>query len=98
MSLTIHPKTSGAALGTALGILIVAVLDSIHGISLAPELPAAISGFLATLGAFLAPGDVTVPPAAVAAAVEASLSDGAESLVRTELVKILSNGVQTGGQ
>jgi hypothetical protein len=52
---TIHPKTSGAALGSALGLVIVLALSSFHGIHLAPGLDAAIPGFLSTLGAFLIP-------------------------------------------
>lgn len=53
--MTIHPKTSAAALGGALGLVVVGVVDSLHGVTLAPELSAAIPTFLSTLGAFLAP-------------------------------------------
>lgn len=53
--MTIHPKTGGAALGAALGTVIVAVLGSIHGIDLTPAANAAIPSFLSTLGAFLTP-------------------------------------------
>jgi hypothetical protein len=59
--MTIHPKTSGAALGAALGVLIVSVLQSINGVHLSTELPGAITGFLSILGAFLAPAGT--PPA-----------------------------------
>lgn len=59
--MTIHPKTSGAAVGSALGVLIVAVLQSFHGVHLAPELPGAITGFLAILGAWFAPGNDVTP-------------------------------------
>ena len=51
----IHPKTSGAAVGTALGILIVAVLHSVPGIHLQPEADAAIPSFLGVLAAWLTP-------------------------------------------
>lgn len=61
--MTIHPKTSGAALGSSLGIVIVIVLDSIHGVHLAAGADAAIPGFLSTLGAFLFPSPDTGPTA-----------------------------------
>lgn len=54
----IHPKTSGAALGSALGLLIVSVLGSVHGVHLSDAANAAIPGFLATLGAYVAPGSL----------------------------------------
>lgn len=54
--MNVHPKTSGAAVGSALGVLIVAILTSIHGVHLSTELPAAITGFLAIFGAWIAPG------------------------------------------
>lgn len=53
--MTIHPKTGGAALGAALGTVIVVVLSSIHGVHLASGADAAIPAFLSTLGAFLFP-------------------------------------------
>lgn len=60
----IHPKTSAAALGGALGLLIVAVLGSIHGVSLSAEANAAIPAFLSALGSWLSPSPDT--PAAPA--------------------------------
>ena len=68
--MTIHPKTSAAAVGGSLGVVIVSVLGSIHGIHLSAEANAAIPTFLSTLGAWLAPGSdpapapAPVPPAA----------------------------------
>jgi len=58
---TIHPKAGGAALGGTVGVLVVAIIDSFHGVHLDPALPAAISAFTAALGAFLAPGPPTGP-------------------------------------
>lgn len=63
MTLTIHPKTSAAALGGSAGIVLVAVLGSIHGVHLSPEANAAIPTFLATLGAFLSPSPADPAPA-----------------------------------
>jgi hypothetical protein len=61
--MTIHPKTSASALGGALGLLLVSVLDSIHGINLSTAATAAIPAFLSTLGAFLSPSaDGTATP------------------------------------
>lgn len=57
----IHPKTSGAALGGSLGVLMVAVLQSISGVHMSPELPAAITGFLSILGAYFAPASDVTP-------------------------------------
>lgn len=54
---SIHPKTSAAGLGAALGVVIVSVLSSIHGVHLSAEANAAIPGFLSSLGAWAAPGD-----------------------------------------
>lgn len=70
---TIHPKTSASALGGALGLLLVSVLDSIHGIGLGTAATAAIPAFLSTLGAFLSPAaeDPPVPPPAPVAAAQA---------------------------
>lgn len=59
--MTIHPKTSGAAVGGALGTLIVAVLASIHGVDLTAAAYAAIPAFLSTLGAWLVPAPATTP-------------------------------------
>lgn len=52
----IHPKTSGAALGGSLGLVIVSVLASVHGVHLTAEANAAIPTFLGTAGAFFVPG------------------------------------------
>lgn len=52
----IHPKVSGAAVGAALGVLIVAIIHSIPGVHLAAEADAAIPSFLSLLGAWLIPG------------------------------------------
>lgn len=62
MGSLIHPKTSGAALGGSLGVLIAAILHSISGVHLSPEAYAAIPTFLSTLGAYLAPGATPPPP------------------------------------
>lgn len=53
--MTIHPKTGGAALGSALGLVIVGVLGSINGVHLTDVANGAIPAFLSTLGAFLFP-------------------------------------------
>ena len=53
-----HPKTSAAAVGGALGTVIVSVLASINGVHLSAEANAAIPAFLSALGAWLAPGDM----------------------------------------
>lgn len=51
--MNIHPKTSGATFGGALGILIGAILHSIPGVHLVPEvylaIPAAVSAFVSWL-------------------------------------------------
>lgn len=52
--MTIHPKTSGAGLGGAVGVLISATLTA-AGVTVPPDLASAISGVTAALGAFLAP-------------------------------------------
>lgn len=57
--MTVYPKATLAAVGGTLGVLIAAVLASIHGLGLAPPVYAAIPAFLSTLGAWLAPN----PPA-----------------------------------
>jgi hypothetical protein len=57
--MNIHPKTSGAALGSALGILIVSVLGSIHGIHLTAAADAAIPSFLGALWSYLTPAPET---------------------------------------
>lgn len=59
----IHPKTSAAGLGAALGVVIVSVLASINGVHLSAEANAAIPAFLASLGAWLAPGAAPTPTA-----------------------------------
>jgi hypothetical protein len=65
----IHPKTSAAAIGASLGVVIVGVLESIHGVHLTGELTAAIPALLSSLGSWLAPGSaaVTAPPSVAAA-------------------------------
>lgn len=63
----IHPKTSASALGGALGFLIVAVLDSLHGVNLSTAASAAIPTFLSTLGAYVAPSPTDTQPVAEAA-------------------------------
>lgn len=55
---SIHPKTGGAAVGGTLGTLIMAILST-TGVHVAPELPAAVSAFLAALGAYLSPTPVS---------------------------------------
>lgn len=63
--MNIHPKTSGAAVGSSLGVLIVAVLGSIHGVHLTASADGAIPAFLGILGAWLVPaGDTATTPAA----------------------------------
>ena len=57
----IHPKTSGAALGGALGSLIDGILASIHGVHLTAETYAAIPTFLSILGSWLIPSPDTLP-------------------------------------
>lgn len=51
----IHPKTALAAVLSSLGVVIVAVLASIHGVHLSAEANAAIPAFLGVLGAYLGP-------------------------------------------
>lgn len=63
--MNIHPKTSASAIGGSLGLLIVTVLGSFHGIHLTAAADAAIPMFLSTLGAWLAPSP-TDPPIPVA--------------------------------
>ena len=62
-----HPKTSGAAVGGALGTLIVSVLGSIHGVNLSDAANAAIPAFLAALGAWFVPAPDSPPDPAPAA-------------------------------
>jgi hypothetical protein len=57
--MNIHPKTSGAAIGTATGALLTAILQSIHGVHLSGEIYSAITGFLGIVVAWLAPAPVT---------------------------------------
>ena len=65
--MTLHPKTSAAAVGGSLGVVIVSVLGSIHGMNLSPEANAAIPAFLSALGSWLTsdptPTPVVVTPA-----------------------------------
>lgn len=64
----LHPKTSAAVVGGSLGVVIVSVLSSIHGIHLSPEANAAIPTFLSAIGSWFTPANdapivVTPPPA-----------------------------------
>lgn len=59
--MTIHPKTSGAAVGVALGTLIVSVLGSLHGVHLTSAADAAIPSFLGLLGSWLVPAPEATP-------------------------------------
>lgn len=52
--LNIHPKTTGASLSGALGILIVWLLTALH-VAVSPEASGAIVIALAGLGSYLAP-------------------------------------------
>lgn len=63
----LHPKTSAAVVGGSLGVVIVSVLSSIHGIHLSPEANAAIPTFLSAIGSWFTPANdapivVTPPP------------------------------------
>lgn len=62
--MNIHPKTSGAGLGVALGVLIVSILGSIHGVHLTPAANAAIPSFLGIVWSYLtpSPAPVVTPP------------------------------------
>ena len=60
--MNIHPRTGAAAVGGALGVVIVSVLASINGIHLTPEANAAIPSFLALLGSWLSPDPDPAPP------------------------------------
>lgn len=60
--MNIHPKTALASVFGSLGVLIVAVLASIHGVHLSAEANAAIPAFLAAFGAWLAPSPTPVTP------------------------------------
>lgn len=53
--MSIHPKTSGAAVGSALGVVIDGILHSIHGVHLAPELYGAIPTFLGLVLSWFVP-------------------------------------------
>jgi len=61
MTVNIHPKTSAAGLGGSLGVLIVSVLATIHGVHLGAAAQAAIPTFLSTVFAYFAPAQQTVP-------------------------------------
>lgn len=61
---SIHPKTGGAAIGGALGTVIVTILGSFHGINLSDAANGAIPAFLATLGAWLFPSADSTGPTA----------------------------------
>lgn len=65
--LSVHPKTGGAAVGVALGSLIVAVLNSIHGVHLTDQAAAAIPSFLSLIGAWIVPAPETPAPPALPA-------------------------------
>lgn len=54
MTKNVHPKTAGAGVGAAVGLLIVALMHQ-FGAHPVPELPGAITGFAAAVGAWLAP-------------------------------------------
>lgn len=60
--MNIHPKTSGAGVGVAFGVLIVAILASIHGVHLTPEANAAIPSFLGITLSWLTPSSPNVSP------------------------------------
>jgi hypothetical protein len=51
----IHPKTSGAALGVSLGVILDAILHSLHGVHLDPSVYGAIPGFLGIVTSWLSP-------------------------------------------
>ena len=59
----IHPKTSGAAVGVALGALIVTILGSIHGVHLTAADNAAIPSFLGIFVSWLVPATTPAPVA-----------------------------------
>lgn len=98
MTLTaIHPKAGGAALGTAAGVLIVAVLHS-AGVHMAAELPAAITGFLATFGAWLVPGPSSAAVPASPAASTDTPPRSAEPVTRTDTpAQAADQGPSTSG-
>lgn len=52
--MAIHPKTGGAAIGGAVGTVIVGILETIP-VHIAAALAAGIPALLSSLGAFLAP-------------------------------------------
>ncbi len=65
---TIHPKTAGAAIGSALGVLLLAIVQTLHGVHLPQGVTDAIAAFLPIVGAYLAPAPDTPAAAATAPA------------------------------
>lgn len=59
MGTTIHPKTGGAAIGGALGVLLVAIANSIHGVHIPQGVTDGIAAFLPIAGAYLTPSPDT---------------------------------------
>lgn len=59
----IHPKTTGAGLGAAIGTVIVSVLGSIHGVHLSAADNGGIVAALSVVLAYFAPAGTTTPVA-----------------------------------
>lgn len=59
MAKTIHPKTGGAAIGAAAGILLVAIANTIHSVHVPYTVADAIGAFLPVVGAYLTPSPDT---------------------------------------
>lgn len=64
MAKTIHPKTGGAAIGGAVGVLLVAIANSIHHVHIPGGVADAFLALLPIVGAYLTPSPDT-PAAAV---------------------------------